>query len=847
MKKNLLLLIFVFVSFIAKAQWYAVPDTNFRKALDSLGYSPCMNAAKDSINSNCSLVQNTRSLNLFNRRIHRLDGILAFGMLNYLDCSYNTIDSIGLLPDSINFLKCSYCQTSTFGSKLPKKLTDLHCNNNYLGMLPPLPDSLYIIECSDNFLHSLPLLPKRIHDIIVQSNYLDSLPNLPVSLERLVCDNNRLYSLPPIPSQLKELFCGNNFIHQLPTLPTTIIRLECWVNPIHSLPNPLPPNIIDLECSNDSLSVLPNLPNSLQTLIFSSNNIHYMPNLPSSLKQLDCESNPLYQLPIILPKNLIDLYCGGDSLTALPILPDSLKNLSCIQNNILCLPKLPAGLTSFYFDTIIHCLPNAIHPNLYSSNFPSTPLCSSTNPNSCPLFSGISGKLYLDYNQNCVDDSSDEVISNVNVRLLDTANNVLQTTNTNVGGWYSFNVTPTQKFIIKVDTASVPFHITCPLADTLQANITTTDSIAANKNFAFNCPNGFDVGVQSIYANTDFNPTHNTTLNIAAGNLFKRFGVSGCSSGTTFNIAVKMSGKVHYQANAGLIAPTFISANNDSLYWSNVAMGADLYNSFIINCKTDSTANAGDVVCFYANVTPTSGDIDSLNNNASQCFVVTTSHDPNYKEVSPINAEAFKQEWLTYTIHFQNTGTAPAHNINVLDTLDSNLEPGTITLLNSSHPTIMQTVGNVARFIFANINLPDSTQDKLHSNGFVQFKIKHKPNLPQGTNIKNTGYIYFDYNSAVVTNTTETKNIVTGINVVIANNDLKIYPNPTNHSTVISLQYAVNHATIQLINLLGETVLTKTNQSGNQFILDLVNQPQGIYFIEVLQQGNVWRGKVVKE
>ncbi len=563
--------------------------------------------------------------------------------------------------------------------------------------------------------------------------------------------------------------------------------------------------------------------------------------------------------------------------------------------------------------------------------------------------------------------------------------------------------------------------ITCPVADTLQANITTIDSIAANKNFAFNCPNGFDVGVQSIYANTDFNPTHNTTLNIAAGNLFKRFGVSGCSD-AVFNVAVKITGKSHYQTNAGLIAPTFISANNDSLYWANVAMGADLYNSFIINCKTDSTANAGDMVCFNINVTPTSGDMDSLNNKASQCFVVTTSHDPNYKEASPIGTAAFKQDWLTYTIHFQNTGTATAHNINVLDTLDSNLEPGTITLLNSSHPTIMQTVGNVARFIFANINLPDSNQSIPNSKGFVQFKIKHLPNLPLGTVIKNTADIYFDYNSAVVTNTTRTKNcnnsfavinaticsghayvfnnhnlivagtyqdtlpnymgcdsiitlhlsvgqtsfhslskficknehymfnnqsigvsgiytdtlqnyhgcdsiitlsllvahpdtsitqigdtlfsnttvgynfnwfdcdsnkivagadsfkftpsisgnyaviltwkvnsscidtsqcrwlnISTGIEKVTTNNFLNLFPNPTNHSTVISLQHAVNNATIQLINLLGETVLTKTNQSGNQFSIDLSAQPSGIYFIEVQQQGNVWRGKVVKE
>ncbi len=1096
MKKLLLLFVFVSVSFFAKAQWYALPDTNLRNALISLGYSPCMNATHDSINSNCSLVQNTRFLNLYNKNIHRLDGILAFGLLDSLDGSYNAIDTISLLPDTMRYFKCSYSKVKSLGNHLPRNLRDLECNNDTLKVLPMLPNSLTILNCFFDSLVALPVLPSKLTDLECAYNQLTLLPRLPDSIQTLYCDYNQLDSIPTLPSNLIDFSCCGNKIITFPLLPNQLHYFECWSNlirvmptlpnslysidcssnyidsftflpnslislvcgdnPLHKLPNHLPDSLYSLSCFNDSLSFLPTFPINLKELVCDNNQLHSIPILSNSqLHYLSCSYNPLHQLPLltsnlywlyclsdsltsipVLPINLAILYCNQNSLVTLPTLPNRLQSLGCLQNNIQCLPLLPSTLTTLYFDSLIQCLPNAINPTSYSPNFPSTPLCAYYNPHSCPLLSGISGKLYLDYNHNCVDDSSDEVISNVNVRLLDTANHVLQTTNTNVGGWYSFNVSPTQRFIIKADTASLPFIITCPVADTLQANITTTDSIAANKNFAFNCPNGFDVGVQSIYANTDFNPTHNTILNIAAGNLFKRFGVTGCSD-AVFNVAVKMTGKVHYQSSAGLIAPTFISANNDSLYWANVAMGADLYNSFIINCKTDSTANAGDVVCFYVNVTPTLGDIDSLNNHASQCFIISKSHDPNYKEASPIGTAAFQQDWLTYTIHFQNTGTAAAHNINVLDTLDSNLEAGTITLLNSSHPTIMQTVGNVAWFIFANINLPDSNQSVANSKGFVQFKIKHKANLPAGTVIKNTADIYFDYNSAVVTNTTRTKNcnnsfatitasicggayhfynktlaasgtyqdtlsnytgcdslvtlhlrvgsqvtttihqtichgdtfnfnhhqyLATGIyhdtlqnyagcdsiintNLVVqpaisfgfnfhisgsetfgywydsilkqcyiwcndtcvvslnkkfANylwnnvattdsvkqffpnfyqetftvivtdsngckgydtvvvqsgcegiesvnqNNVKIYPNPTNQSTVISLQYAVSNITIKLTNLTGQMVIEKQKQSGNQFILDLSQQPQGIYFLHFI--GNTEKVmKVVKE
>ena len=89
--------------------------------------------------------------------------------------------------------------------------------------------------------------------------------------------------------------------------------------------------------------------------------------------------------------------------------------------------------------------------------------------------------------------------------------------------------------------------------------------------------------------------------------------------------------------------------------------------------------------------------------------------------------------------------------------------------------------------------------------------------------------------------------ISTGVEKVVTNNLINLSPNPTNHSTIVSLQHAVNNATIHLINLLGETVLTKINQSGNQFALDLSTQAAGIYFVEVQQSGVVWRGKVVKE
>ena len=49
-----------------------------------------------------------------------------------------------------------------------------------------------------------------------------------------------------------------------------------------------------------------------------------------------------------------------------------------------------------------------------------------------------------------------------------------------------------------------------------------------------------------------------------------------------------------------------------------------------------------------------------------------------------------------------------------------------------------------------------------------------------------------------------------------------------------------------MMNTTGQIIFKKENQSGKQINLELANQAAGIYFIEVKQAAEVWRGKVVK-
>jgi uncharacterized delta-60 repeat protein len=91
-------------------------------------------------------------------------------------------------------------------------------------------------------------------------------------------------------------------------------------------------------------------------------------------------------------------------------------------------------------------------------------------------------------------------------------------------------------------------------------------------------------------------------------------------------------------------------------------------------------------------------------------------------------------------------------------------------------------------------------------------------------------------------------NYTTGVQLPlnILSHQLIIYPNPCHQSIAIS-QLSLMNATIKLINLTGQTLIEKQNQSGSYFNLDISEQTNGIYFLEIKENANVWCVKVVKE
>ena len=803
----LVLFIKILTPNLANAQLVYIPDPAFRAYLNQ-NFPTCM--AGDSIDPACPDVLNTHSLVISaGSQILDLTGIDAFSNLTYLDCMMNNLTTLPNLPSSLTTLNCQNNNLTSlpvlppnlsvlwcFGNQLtalpvlPATLTSLACSNNPLGSLPSLPPALEILECTNNQLTSLPTLPATLEYLTCTNNQLTSLPVLPSSLYRMDCSNNPLSSLPTLPAGLNTLYCINNLLTSLPSLPqnlavlwcsdnqlsslpllsNTLQILKCYNNPINSLPA-LSPVLTELWCSNNQLSSLPSLPLTLTKLICAHNQLTTIPTLPTSLmyltcsynqittlpalsdslKNIDCDNNQLTSIPD-LPSTLESLVCNNNQLTSLPELPEIFQSLVCSNNPITCLPRLTHITILDFTSTLVTCLPNYANVSICSPLLSTLPICDLFNTNGCELYWNIEGTAYFDTDSNCVFDSNENSIYNKKLNLF--SNGILlEQTYTDVNGNYAFDTDTYGIYSTELDTLSPIFHLSCLPSGVYTDTITATDSLKYNRDFGLVC-NGIDLAANSITSNP-LRPGHVSIVNIAAGDYSNHFGAH-CASGISGTVVVTITGPASYYA-AAPVSPTPSQIQGDTLTFNIPDFGQISFDhGFYLSLLVDTTAMIGDQICIQVTISTSNQELDYTNNLFNHCLTVVSSFDPNDKSVYPSSTlDISGNRWLTYTIRFQNTGTAPAEHIFITDTLSTALDWSTFSLLSYSHQPLTQVYNDgLVKFSFPHINLPDSNSNEPDSHGYVQFKIRANSGLAVGSTIENTANIFFDFNAPVITNTT---------------------------------------------------------------------------------------------
>lgn len=126
---------------------------------------------------------------------------------------------------------------------------------------------------------------------------------------------------------------------------------------------------------------------------------------------------------------------------------------------------------------------------------------------------------------------------------------------------------------------------------------------------------------------------------------------------------------------------------------------------------------------------------------------VVDSWDPNSKVGFPLDFFVPGQ-YLEYTIHFENLGTAFEDSVVVTDTLPEGLDPSTLVVVNSSHPfvTAHQEEQSVFQWQFAGngfLLLAPRGNYRKQSQGFVTYRVKTKPDQTIGALLRNRAAIHF--------------------------------------------------------------------------------------------------------
>lgn len=441
-----------------------------------------------------------------------------------------------------------------------------------------------------------------------------------------------------------------------------------------------------------------------------------------------------------------------------------------------------------------------------------------------PAYGYVSGVIYNDINTNCMYDAGDVALANYYVTLFDGISYYYALTNSQ--GEYSAWV-PTGNYSV-VPYSSANLSLTC----TTSYNVAVTNgSSNGNNNFAYNFPSVYDVCV----------------------NVWSSGIVPGFNG--TYSVYLSNNGTMPADGEVCLALPgplTFVSSNpsgtfaNDTICISYTALAPGTTAYYNITFNTPASLALGTPMIACINATVTNGvDINPACNQFCYTRIVTGSFDPNDKTVSPAGENAtgdieVDEDEFTYLIRFQNTGTGPAVNIVITDTLSALLDMQSIEVLNASHNYMVELLpNNIVRWKFNNIMLPDSGSNEPGSHGHVQFRINTLNTPIVGQEIFNTANIYFDFNEPIITNTTVNTYVTPdGITEMSEENRVNIYPNPSEGIVAIVFKNQQSEISlVEVMDLAGRIVLSTSMQS--QKSIDLSAYGKGAYWIRISNENGV--------
>ena len=482
--------------------------------------------------------------------------------------------------------------------------------------------------------------------------------------------------------------------------------------------------------------------------------------------------------------------------------------------------------------TNAHIVPGRNFPTQWSTSnegmrFTPNGTCSGPSPANV-----ISGKVYVDNNNNCTFDGGDVPISNRSILV----NGGQYYAWTDILGDYSVDL---DTGTWTVNHVAPPFFANaCAPSTGYTHTFTTQGNTAANNDFAdsllVNCP---DMRVAIGMVNMSSCRTESAAL-----------GVWNNGPVTDSNVVVTLTLIDSVQLDTAAYPYTQTGPNTYTFALGTFTPGQYVTIPIRLDIGCDTL---GTVYCIEAEVAGTvPGDCDTTNNYHQNCQPLVGSYDPNDKTVASrdfankgwVSSEDIEAtDELTYRVRFQNTGNDTALYVRIEDTLSAFLDPTTVQFGASSHFYNATVIGDVIIIEFNDIELPDSLTDPVGSQGFVKFSVKQIPGNQPGTQIENEASIYFDFNAPILTNAT-----VNTIEVIVGTghtyfNPITVYPNPGRDRVKFTWSKNSPHPgdyVLTLRDLMGKTVKQKRSEEA-LIEVDTQDLATGSYIYEIRENGSI--------
>lgn len=434
-----------------------------------------------------------------------------------------------------------------------------------------------------------------------------------------------------------------------------------------------------------------------------------------------------------------------------------------------------------------------------------------------------SGNIYYDLNGNGTKDAGDYGLPNQRVRL----NPDIYYYFSNYNGDYSAGFATGTHSVEWFPYAGSPFILSSSPAS-----------------YSFSAPgsvNNLDFGLVTT------SPPYTSDIYFSSG--FPR-----CFQDVTYYInytnsgSVTTSGRIYLRRDPLM---TFVSStppplmfNGDTVIWEFTNLNPFIWQSIQ---AVFTMPGPGNTLHNFASIKPFNGTSYILMDSVSLNQTVMCSFDPNDKAATPEGVMAphytLMSDTIEYLIRFQNTGNDTAFNVRIIDYIDEDFDLNSFQVVGSSHSmqTELKSNGDLT-FTFNNILLPDSNVNEPESHGYVSYRINAKAGLPNLTPVNNTGYIIFDLNAPVVTNTTLNTLVYvipTSITEYVNETGTAIvYPNPVdNYSTLLFKND--NRQTFQLTitDIKGSVVLERQLES-DRFIIEEKSFSPGLYLFSLFNTEN---------